>query len=116
MMFNRRFFMALLALALLLRSAAGLAMQIDMAYGMMHAAAPMATTQVVPPCHEAMQGAEASASNAADASHCSLCCMAVALQSTTVFTFLPIEYPAPITALFLSLPAPAQRPTKPPLV
>lgn len=108
--------MAFLALALLLRSAAGLAMQIDMAYRMMHAAAPMAATQAVPPCHEAMQGADASASNAADAGHCSLCCMAVALPSTTLFTFLPIEYPAPTAALFLSLPAPAQRPAKPPLV
>jgi hypothetical protein len=124
MLFNPRpFLIAFLALALLLRSAAGLAMQIDMAYGMLQA--NTAATKAAPPCHEAMQSmnpspamdmSDMNGSNTADSSACSLCCVAAAISSHLVFTFLANTYPAPTAALFNSLPAPAQRPAKPPLV
>ena len=123
MLLNRRFFIAFLALVLLIRSAAGFAMQIDMAYGMIQT--NTAATQLVPSCHEGMPAMGASTSmnmddsngaSATDSSACSLCCIAVAFTSTVVFHFLPIQSPAPTAVLFNSLPAAEQRPTKPPLV
>ncbi len=126
MVLQRRFFMVFLVFALLLRSAAGLTMQIEMVYGIAQA---RATQQAVPPCHLAMQNMDApltdgvsptpsnnAATNTTESSGCSLCCVLAVMPSAPLFVLNPVQYPAPTAALFNSLPAAAQRPTKPPLV
>lgn len=109
----RKLFAVFFALCLLMQISAGMAMQVDMIYGMMKSNAAT-QTQVLSPCHEALN--DVGSSNVADVSACSLCCMAVALPNVMVSSVLPIQHPVPIAVLFNNLPADAQRPAKPPLV
>jgi hypothetical protein len=147
---SRLIFAVLLALALLLRSTAGLAMQVEMVVQMGSAqafATQHAKPHTPPPCHtqakvsdindtpltsyktyktyktykfdttDTAQTSEvADASEPASAAACAVCCTALALPSRPTLHLARQPHPAPTAALFNSLPAPAQRPAKPPLV
>jgi hypothetical protein len=150
---SRLIFAVLLALALLLRSTAGLAMQVEMVLQMGSAqafATQHAKPHTPPPCHtkvkvsdindtpltsyktyktykfvttdtidtaDTTQTSEAAdASEPASAAACAVCCTALALPSRPTLHLARQPHPAPTAALFNSLPAPAQRPAKPPLV
>ncbi len=137
MLFKNKFFLIGLVLAMLLRSTAGLAMQIDMAYLAMNNPVKMQVAKVLPACHTAMQtaslavnlevnmgenvgsrgiGADAPSNLNPEPSACALCCIAATMPSETVFAIFPTQHLAPTAVLFNNLPAPAQRPAKPPLV
>lgn len=134
MLKSRSFFAIFLAIALLLRSTAGLAMQIEMAYGIAVQGVgtqSQAATSIMPPCHESLQKvvietktffqsniAEVETANyeqSNESTACSLCCVAAALPSEFKVLLCTNAYPTPTAVLFNNLPALALRPTKPPL-
>lgn len=117
MLFNRRFFIAFLALALLIRSAAGFAMQIEMTYTLTQASVAMkAPAHEAHPCHTDNPVSNADSAQSPHHSDCGQCCVPALLPSIAVFKAFYSPHPAPFAALFNNVPAPAQRPVKPPLV
>jgi hypothetical protein len=123
MLLKRRFLMVFLALILLLRSTAGLTMQIEMTYATnAHASASTAAVRMTMPCHTDANAKTLAQTPSPDYtttlghSACELCCVPALLPSRVNFTSIRGVYPVPFAALFNNLPAPAQRPIKPPLV
>jgi hypothetical protein len=113
----RKLFTAFLSLCLLMQVSAGMAMQVDMVFAAQASAADsMPSAQTMPPCHTDGAANAALDSSSASHSHCSQCCVPALIPSVLRFPSIAAVHSAPIAVLFNSLPAPAQRPAKPPLV
>jgi hypothetical protein len=108
---SRTLLIFLLALAFLLRSAAALSMQVDMAFAVNKAAAMQ---NAAPPCHT--DSSTADTSDRTSSTACELCCTPIVLPGNIALQLATPHYIAPVAVLFNSLPADAQRPAKPPLV
>jgi hypothetical protein len=113
----RKLLTAFLALCLLMQVSAGMAMQVDIVFAAQASATDsMHSAQTVPPCHSDGAANTALDSSSANHSHCSQCCVSALIPTVLHFPSIAAVHSAPIAVLFNSLPAPAQRPAKPPLV
>lgn len=139
---KRPLFIVLIVIALLVRSAAGFAMQFNIADGTKQASgqpssqaphqsvnqASQASQALMAlpsqhPCHSTSDRSMVSVDDASGAGalqdchgQCGQCCMTAALPSQFTFDLPLAQHAAPSALLFNNLPAIAQRPSKPPLV
>jgi hypothetical protein len=112
-----KLFAAFLALCLLMQVNAGMAMQVNMVFAAKVSNTLQAhSTQAMPPCHTDGAQIVSQDSSTVQHHHCSQCCVPALIPAVVTFKSVSTVHPAPVAALFNSLPAPAQRPVKPPLV
>jgi hypothetical protein len=113
----RKLFAAFLALCLLMQVSAGMAMQVDIVFAAKFSNTLQAhSAHTMPPCHTDGTQIVSQDSSTVQHNHCSQCCVPALIPAVVTVTPVSTSHPVPVAALFNSLPAPAQRPAKPPLV